>query len=78
MLLRDGLFTELKDYGFMTHRSCVAIKYSIKDMHQLASKYGAQSLFAGYIYSKTSLIWQCTDGHRPFEVTFNNLDETVK
>jgi hypothetical protein len=53
-------------------------KYTIKDMHQLASKYGGQCLSAGYIYSKTSLIWQCTDGHRPFEVTFNNLDETVE
>ena len=53
-------------------------KYSTKNMRQLASKYGGQRLSAGYIYSKTSLIWQCTDGHRPFEVTFNNLDETVE
>ena len=53
-------------------------KYPIKNMHQLASKYGAQCLSAGYIYSQTPLVWQCTDGHRPFEVTFNNLDETVK
>ena len=53
-------------------------KYSIKVMHQLASKYGSQCLSAGYIYSKTSLISQCTDGHPSYEVTFHNLDDTVE